>query len=314
MLDTSLSKFPSRGLMLHHFHGEGHNDDRAGSISSSDLENIILSIGLDNFDSALEWSEKIKDGARGYRKWCLTFDDGLRSQFDVAFPVLEKYGLKAFWFVCSSPYCNEFPRLDIYRRFRYHYFDKVEDFYVEFFDQVSISRRSSDPSYLSWKGQMQKAFPFYSDLDIRFRYARDVLLPRADFEAAVDKMIEMRGICIKDLATQLWISREDLVVLHEHGHVLGLHSHDHPSSFARLDTQSQAEQYERNFLFLKEISGRVYSMAHPCGSYSSFTLDFLESLGISIGFRSSTSALGFLPSASPALQLPREDVANFLGR
>lgn len=314
MSGTNLFKQPSRSLMFHHFHGGIHKDDRAGSVSSSDLEKIILSIGVENFASPFEWSERTKEGAQGYDKWCLTFDDGLRSQLDVAFPVLNKYGLKAFWFICSSPYSEEFPRLDIYRKFRYHYFDRVEDFYLEFLDRVSISTQSSDPAYFSWKSQMQRTFPFYSDLDIRYRYARDYLLPRSDFEAVVDNMIERRDIGIKDIARQIWIPEEDLAILNESGQVLGLHSHDHPTNFASLDNESQAEQYEKNFSFLKAISGSVFSMSHPCGSYSTFTLDFLGSLGISIGFRSNTSSLGLLPLGPPALQLPREDVTNlFVG-
>ena len=33
---------------------------------------------------------------------CITFDDGLRSQFKYALPILNKYNIKAFWFIYTS--------------------------------------------------------------------------------------------------------------------------------------------------------------------------------------------------------------------
>jgi peptidoglycan/xylan/chitin deacetylase (PgdA/CDA1 family) len=159
---------------------------------------------------------------------------------------------------------------------------------------------------------MLQVFPFYTDIDLRYRYSRDFLLTRAGYEAAVDELLEEYNLSIKNLANEVWIVEKDLALLHNDGQVLGLHSHDHPTNLSSLDNASQVDQYERNFHFLNKIVGKVFSMSHPCGSYSSFTLDLLSSLGITVGFRSNTSRLGYLDTAPSNLQIPREDIACVL--
>lgn len=312
MLGTNLTNNTPKGLMLHHFHGEDYKHDRSGSISAADFERVILSIGIDNFDNPLEWTERTLCGDKGYKKWCITFDDGLRCQVDVALPILKKYGLRAFWFVCSGPYLGELPRLDLYRRFRHHYFEKVEDFYTTFFEMLGIPMQSFEAHYVNWRSKMLDVFPFYTDMDLRYRYSRDYLLTKVSYEAAVDRLIERYSLSLRDLANEIWIAEEDLALLHGDGHVIGLHSHDHPTNFSELNHTAQVEQYERNFQFLNDAVGRVFAVSHPCGSYSSFTLGFLASLGITIGFRSNLSRLGYLDSYPTALQMPREDIACIL--
>jgi len=298
--------------MFHHFHGRSHNDDYAGSFSSSDFERIILNIGLKNIYGPLEWTELFMRGELEESKYCLTFDDGLRSQVDVALPILRNYGLKAFWFVCSSPYSQEFPRLDLYRRFMYQYFDRVEDFYEMFFHKVPCSHESFDASYKNWSSKMLETFPFYSEWDVKFRYVRDRLLSKHSYEVIVDSIIDEFGLTLQELAEGLWINERDLKSLQEEGHVLGMHSHDHPTNFAELDVAEQAEQYRRNLAFLSTISQGVFSMSHPCGAYTAATIDLLESFGITIGFRSNSGDLGYLDSKRFDLQLPRLDAASFL--
>ena len=42
----------------------------------------------------------ISDYDRNFR---VTFDDNLKCQYDIALPILDKYSLKAFWFIYTSP-------------------------------------------------------------------------------------------------------------------------------------------------------------------------------------------------------------------
>src|SRR6058998_1097916 len=43
-----------------------------------------------------------RPGKRGRKRAALTFDDGLRSNVTVAYPILEKLGLPATFFVCPG--------------------------------------------------------------------------------------------------------------------------------------------------------------------------------------------------------------------
>ncbi|OQX42729.1 MAG: hypothetical protein B0D82_00545, partial [Candidatus Sedimenticola endophacoides] len=94
------------------------------------------------------------------------------------------------------------------------------------------------------------------------------------------------------------------------GHVIGLHSHTHPTALARLDRAEQFSQYRENQAILERILGeRPTTMSHPCNSYSAETLELLQRLGIDLGFCADMSR-GMLSR----LEHPREDHANIVDR
>ena len=63
---------------------------------------------------------------------CLTFDDGLKSQYDVALPILNDFNIKAFFFISTSVYTSNPNLLEVYRYFRTNYYENVNLFYKDF--------------------------------------------------------------------------------------------------------------------------------------------------------------------------------------
>src|SRR4051794_18619226 len=96
----------AHGIMFHHFHdddvdlegGIGHPAGQ-GSISADTLRAMIQSIGPTRILPAHEFLHRAVAGKLTDHHVCLTFDDNLMCQYDVAVPVLEEFGLTAFWFV-----------------------------------------------------------------------------------------------------------------------------------------------------------------------------------------------------------------------
>jgi peptidoglycan/xylan/chitin deacetylase (PgdA/CDA1 family) len=242
---------------------------------------------------------------------CLTLDDNLRCQYDVALPVLRALGLTAFWFVPTSVLQGEPDRLQIYRLFRVKHFDEINDFYETFFRALVTSEyaelaeralRSFHPStYLT-------EFPFYSEADRRFRYVRDEVLGPQRYNRIMDALVAALGLELDELARDLWMDAACLRELHADGHVVGLHSHTHPTRLAELPPPEQLREYRDNFMCLMELLGEPpTTMSHPCNSYNAATLLILRRLGIGLGFRANRA----LPQHS-ALEWPREDHANIL--
>src|SRR5205085_398427 len=96
--------------------------------------------------------------------------------------------------------------------------------------------------------------------------------------------------------------------LHQSGHVIGLHSHTHPTRLNRLSDEEQRYEYRANHRYLTALLGEEpASVSHPCNSYDERTIQILRSLGIKLGFRANMTA-GF----DSELELPREDHANLL--
>src|SRR6266550_8962669 len=88
------------GIMFHHFWDErGKHPRGQGAISGDELRAMIQFLGRDRILPAREWMEKAAAGTLREGDLCLTFDDNLRCQWDVARPVLRELGTTAFWFV-----------------------------------------------------------------------------------------------------------------------------------------------------------------------------------------------------------------------
>lgn len=300
------------GIMFHHFHG-GRYRPSQGSISATQLHEMLQGIGVHRILPASLWLERAATGTLRADELCLTFDDNLRCQLDIALPVLRELKLTACWFVYSSVFNGNVERLEIYRTFRTECFEHIDAFYLAFFsatqasewgDEVFSALADFEPStYL-------RQFSFYTANDRRFRFVRDEVLGPQRYDALLDQMMDDAGFDISKAAQDLWMNNDDLAALAAEGHAVGLHSNTHPTRLAQLSFHEQTEEYRTNFNHLTQLLGtKPICMSHPCNSYNADTLAILQSLGIRVGFRSNMSD-GF---ASP-LEFPREDHANLIQR
>ena len=138
MIDGEMAALNStrpHGIMFHHFHGGSHLPTQ-GSIDAETLCKLIDQVGREHILNADEWFARAENNALQPKDVCLTFDDALRCQLDVALPVLQKLGITAFWFVHTSMLTGEPSRLEIYRRFRDQCFDSLIQFYSLFEDRA----------------------------------------------------------------------------------------------------------------------------------------------------------------------------------
>jgi len=277
----------SFGVMFHHFCGEGHPRGQ-GAISQEEFGRLLEFVGLKRIRPADEWLEKAAADRLADGDLCLTFDDNLLCQWEIALPVLEALGLTAFWFIYTSPLTGVPETLEIYRYFRTVCFESVDDFYEGFLSALRQSEYAAevkraldgfDPdSYLA-------AFPFYSSSDRLFRYLRDRVLGPDRYERVMEAMIESSAMDREEAAKRLWMSKEQIAALHRQGHVIGLHSHTHPTRLADLPGDRQSNEYRLNLEILTDLTGQApLSVSHPCNSYNQETLDILSGLGIRVGF------------------------------
>jgi hypothetical protein len=196
--------------------------------------------------------------------------------------------------------------LEIYRTFRLRYFETMAGFYETFERSLGrIDLRGFNPrTYLN-------AFGFYTKEDRRFRFIRDEVLGPIRYHDAMRRLMAEHGVTPQSLAGDLWITPEQVRQLHRCGHVIGLHSHTHPTRLNRLPPTQQKAEYSQNLMCLQELLGQTPRTAsHPCNSYDDGTLCLLEGMGITLGFRANLQSM---PNRSP-LELPREDHADLVAR
>lgn len=300
--------FP-HGVMFHHFHGGAHPPGQ-GSIDADALERIIAHYG-DRLISADEWLQRLEQGRLRPVDVCLTFDDNLRCQFDVAAPLLERAGVRAFWFIATCGLDGPPPRFEVYRVFREQYFDSVEDFYEALLWAIrrSVHAKTVADSLTGFNAKtFLAAFSFYSDSDRRFRYIRDEILTPAQYDELMLALMASMRADPQRIGRGVYMGPGELLELYRAGHVLGLHSHTHPMRMARLPAAEQRSEYAANAAALERLTGaRPLAAAHPCNSYSSTTLQLLRELGVRAGFRSN------MEYANPSeLEFARADHAMLL--
>ena len=107
--------------------------------------------------------------------------------------------------------------------------------------------------------------------------------------------------------------------MHSLGHLIGLHSHSHPTSIEKLSYESQKEEYQKNMDILSEIlniqKSDIKFMSHPCGSYNNDTLEILKSLGIELGFKqimTIESKKGMKKINNSCLEIARQDHSDII--
>lgn len=300
----------THSIMFHHFHSELHSHAQ-GSLSASDFD-LMISWLNDRYNiiNAQEYIKKFLSRTLENTDICLSFDDGLKCQYDIALPILEKNNIRAFFFVQSSVLSKKPDFVEIFRYFRTSHFDNINEFYNDFFrfllhndkdHYLTHKKQYSEKNYLS-------AFPFYTENDRWFRYIRDQYLGEKKYTEIMLKMISEKGLNIKEAQKKLLMNDYEILKIHQNGHIIGLHSHSHPTQMSNLNKEQQLNEYKKNLKYLNTLleTKDIISMSHPCGDYNLDTLNVLKELGIQIGFRSNMS---IRESKSP-LEIPREDQAN----
>ena len=88
---------------------------------------------------------------------------------------------------------------------------------------------------------------------------------------------------------KIFFDISDLKKLDNLGHLIGLHSHNHPTLLEKLNYEDQKNEYKKCLSIisnvLKKPKNEIKYMSHPCGSYDDNTLKILRELGIEIGFK-----------------------------
>ena len=277
-------KYP---VMFHHFHDEKKFQVSQGSINAKQLEKMIKFIGIRNIINAEDYIEKFKNKKIKKNQVCLTFDDALKCQYKIAFPILKKYNIKAFWFIYSSIFTKRPSMLEIYREFRNSFFKNVDSFYELFFEQTDHIRFDKI-KFDKFMNDYSLKYPFYTKNDLKFRFLRDYVL-KNQYDNIMMKLIKKKKISVLKLSKKLFINEKELKKLSDNGQVIGLHSHSHPTSYKFLSKKKIINDYEINKRLLeKKINKKIISMSHPCGNYNQEILKFLDKKKIQVGFTSST--------------------------
>lgn len=304
------------GLMFHHFHNQKEHKKFQGSISKFQFIKIIKFIGRENIINAQQFIDNINN-KKLKNKVCITFDDGLLSQFDIALPVLEKYRIKAFFFPHTSIFTNNIDHLEVYRYFRVNYFKSIDNFYSSFYKKLNldINEILSKKKFIDEIKTIKKKAPFYSLNDIKFRIIRNNVLTKSDYHKIMTQMFNEKNFKPGSVKKFLFLKKKNIKLLAKRGHVIGLHSHTHPYRIANMRLSDQRKEYLENINHISRISNfkQSYykSLAHPSGSFTKKMFSFFQKQKIKIGFRHIMNSNGKKVNKN-IYEIARQDHSNIL--
>ncbi len=307
--------------MFHHFHDNGIHTKGQGSIDKDEFKRMINFIGKENILDADIFFEKFKENKLKNNEVCLTFDDGIKCQIDIALPVLEDLKIKSFFFVYTSMFEGKPDNLEIFRYFRMNFFENVDEFYNDFYKtldkDLKIFFEKNDNKIKETKIKL----PTFSVEDIKFRLVRDFFLTKNEYEKIMFLMFKNKKFNFESVFKKLFFQKNDLIKLNSLGHLVGLHSHNHPTLLENLSYTEQKNEYENCLSLISKILNKpkneIKYMSHPCGSYNNYTLKILEELGIELGFHQITTIepeKNMKKINNSFLEIAREDHANIYKR
>ena len=129
----------------------------------------------------------------------MTFDDAIKSQVDIALPVIEDLRIKSFFFVYTSIFeenriCWKY--LDI---FRMNFFDSVDQFYLNFYEILDENLSDFFKSKKMKISSIKRRCPHYSYEDIKFRLIRDIYLDKTQYEKIMIDMMKRENLNLRIL-------------------------------------------------------------------------------------------------------------------
>ncbi len=294
--------------MFHHFHGNKHAKSQ-GSISNIQLTKMVRFLKKNyNLLSADEFLSKSIKKKLNKSDICLTFDDGLKCQYDVAFPVLKKEKIKAFFFIYSSTFDKKFNLMEVFRNFSNSCFKNIDNFYQSFFSKF---KKTNFKKFIQlekkFKKNYLKDYKFYSVNDRKYRFARDIVLSKKEYEIIVLKMMKDKRFNYKKKFRSLFMSKKDIKSLIKNKNIVGLHSHNHFVNISKINSTIQKKDYIKNYYFLKKnFNIKPVAASYPFGRYNLETLKIMRKLKIQIAFLSKKE------NKSSNLTIGRLDHANLI--
>ena len=159
-----------------------------------EIYKLINFIDRKNILDADVFFDKFKQNKLKENEVCLTFDDAIKCQIDVALPVLEDLKVKSFFFVYTSIFEGKPDNLEIFRYFRMNFFDCVDDFYKNFYEVLNHDLTDFFSNHKKNILNKQKIYPFYTIEDIKFRLVRDRYLKKSDYENILFNMMKIKKL------------------------------------------------------------------------------------------------------------------------
>jgi peptidoglycan/xylan/chitin deacetylase (PgdA/CDA1 family) len=213
------------------------------------------------------------------RAFIVTFDDGLREQFELALPVLDRLGVPALFLIPGRPFAER----------RALYVHKVHHLRETLGDERLLDLLLGlglDPGGVSDE-EAQAAYAYDTADAARLKFFLNVTIPSSQREEALERVLAMIGETEEEFCARLYMSEEQVAKLdREHGAV-GSHGYAHVP-LATLGAAGIRDDLEHGAALLERVTGtRPRVLSYPHGSERAVSRTVAEqasAAGFLVGF------------------------------
>lgn len=203
----------------------------------------------------------------------ITFDDGLRSQFELALPLLERLGVPAIFFVAGVPLAEGRP-LQVHKLHAVR--ERLADEQIIEYEGLREALERLPPAG-------QDVYPYDTPLAALVKRVLTTGLPAAERDRIVDALFARVCGDERRFASELYMSREQVAEL-ERQAALGSHGYAH-RPLASLGREGARRDLEHGASTLAAVTGlRPLTVSYPYGNTEAVTAE-VASAAAGAGFR-----------------------------
>jgi len=238
----------------------------------------------------------------------LSFDDGYLEHFTTVYPALKRRGLAGGFFPCVSS-VRERRLLDVNKIHfvlaSHELHDPLVDAVLEWIATHQAQFRLEEPQ--SYFDRFAKPSRYDPAGTVFIKRVLQKGLPAAACTEVVNWLFET--FCDDSeaiLASELYMTTDQLRTMHSDGMLIGGHGHDH-LWFDTLDRAGKTREIESSMALLEEIgqSPQNWVMCYPYGAWDEETIELLKTRNCTVGLTTRMAVAD--PPRDDAMKLPRLD-------
>lgn len=208
----------------------------------------------------------------------ITFDDGLKEQYDLAMPILNDFDMRAVFFVNSS----NIEEAKISSVHKIHLLRSIIDSKIII---SAINKKQTINLSFADKATAQKIYRYDSKKDSELKYLLNYKLSFSLKEDIVNELFE-KYFSENEILNKLYMTKNQIKDLASKG-CIGSHSHNH-LPLGLLKREIIEFELKHSKMFLEEMTGeKIEMVAYPYGSNEACTEEvatIANKIGYKLGF------------------------------
>jgi peptidoglycan/xylan/chitin deacetylase (PgdA/CDA1 family) len=213
----------------------------------------------------------------------ITFDDGLKEQFELALPILDKLGIPAVFYANTKPY-TESKILNVHKIHILR--TQVSPDQFKTFIQTQLSEEGIEIDQNDFLSKANKSYRYDTKEQSQIKYLLNFVLSFKVKEKIINnifkKIFEENE---PDMCEELYFTKEQMMRLADRG-FLGCHSHSH-YPIGLLSDKEKFEEISQSKSILEQITGQpISAFSFPFGSPEAClnSTEVLQKCGIKFAF------------------------------